>query len=1090
MKTFYLPLMTILSLSLFAQGVQSQCHLAFVESNQVLSGPISQSAPLGDLDGDGDLDAFVANPNWKPNTVWFNDGNGIFTNSGQALGNSHSFGAALGDLDGDGDLDAIDTSNYGAGSDPVAIWLNDGNGIFTKGQVFLNISYTMGVSLGDLDSDGDLDAFIATFGIYPSKVLLNDGNGIFTDRQDIGSSLSEDVSLGDLDGDGDLDAFLANDFGEPDTVWLNNGHGTFTNSGQALGNLYSVDVSLGDLDGDGDLDAFVVTGDESQSDKIWLNNGNGTFIDSGQDLGNSNNKGVSLGDLDGDGDLDAFVGGSNNKIWLNNGNGTFTDSGLAPLGTLFISSISLGDLDNDGDLDALITSSGFNKVLFNESFCDKDNDSIPDTQDNCPEIANADQADTDGDGVGDECDNCPQVTNSDQLDTDGNGIGDACDKQVNLIAPEIPPASTCQNFDITIQVEALHDQPVDTVAAYLNFDPTLLEIIEVKAGSTLNFSLKNQFDNQTGHLDFIAGTLNPVKPTGTFDLMTITLKALQEIPQTGLVFNTTGTRQTEVLFETKSVLDNADDVVFPVANLSSLRGRVPNFKNHPLRVHIDPPIPETLYEVITDSQGRFEISGLAPGPKKVYVGWTNALQNYQDPVVLTGCKTKWVSFDPLETGDLIGHDSNIQPIPPDNSIDIDDFSLFTTYLSSNPIPLVDYNLDGVVDDKDSASGFLEMHFDLNNDGTVGASDASPFFPPKFKRGKHGKDKRGGPYVKKGLRDSQPTTLGESFEAVVEVHADESQPIDAVAVHLNFDPNWLQVNAINAGTHFDTLLQNDFDNNTGQIDFAAGQLAPEKPSGTLVLMTINFTWLGTGGEPTLDLDLQAAFGGRIIPPEQVTAEVIISSIEGSSLAINKQGNGTVTDDQGQIDCGITCSANYPLNTTVILTATPATDSSFINWQGACSGTDLTTEVTLDQSKVCTAIFFNPLAVTLSHSTLTPLANGFRLNWQTGYEDNCAGFQVWRAWVADGQCWDKAVDEYQDITQLTEQLLIAEGEGSSYTFDDLSINPIAPWLAASGGADTAAEGKPGYCYGLEEVHFDGNSSFYLLDPNVEGWMPLTD
>ena len=26
MKTFYLPLMTILSLSLFAHGVQSQCH--------------------------------------------------------------------------------------------------------------------------------------------------------------------------------------------------------------------------------------------------------------------------------------------------------------------------------------------------------------------------------------------------------------------------------------------------------------------------------------------------------------------------------------------------------------------------------------------------------------------------------------------------------------------------------------------------------------------------------------------------------------------------------------------------------------------------------------------------------------------------------------------------------------------------------------------------------------------------------------------------------------------------------------------------------------------------------------------------------
>jgi gliding motility-associated-like protein len=58
---------------------------------------------------------------------------------------------------------------------------------------------------------------------------------------------------------------------------------------------------------------------------------------------------------------------------------------------------------------------------------DSDGDGIVDASDNCPSMANADQADTDSDGVGDVCDNCITIQNSNQLDTDGDGIGNACD---------------------------------------------------------------------------------------------------------------------------------------------------------------------------------------------------------------------------------------------------------------------------------------------------------------------------------------------------------------------------------------------------------------------------------------------------------------------------------------------------------------------------------------------------------------------------------------------------------------------------------------------------------------------------------------
>lgn len=58
---------------------------------------------------------------------------------------------------------------------------------------------------------------------------------------------------------------------------------------------------------------------------------------------------------------------------------------------------------------------------------DSDADGVPDSSDNCPAKANANQADADGDHVGNACDNCPAVANPNQRDDNNNGIGNACD---------------------------------------------------------------------------------------------------------------------------------------------------------------------------------------------------------------------------------------------------------------------------------------------------------------------------------------------------------------------------------------------------------------------------------------------------------------------------------------------------------------------------------------------------------------------------------------------------------------------------------------------------------------------------------------
>ncbi|NES67481.1 MAG: hypothetical protein F6K24_20695 [Okeania sp. SIO2D1] len=268
---------------------------------------------------------------------------------------------SLGDVDADGDLDAFVT-NYGQ---PNKVWLNDGKGNFTDSQQALGNSYSHGMSLGDVDADGDLDVFVANYRNQPNKVWLNDGSGKFADSQQVlVNSNSIDVSLGDVDGDGDLDAFVAN-YGL-NRVWLNyDGKGKFADSQQVLGNSNSIDVSLGDVDGDGDLDAFVAN--QNQPNKVWLNDGKGNFTDSQQALGNSNSYGVSLADVDGDGDLDAFVAnyGQPNQVWLNDGDGYFTDSQQA-LGNSKSHGMSLGDLDGDGDLDAFVANNGPNRVWLND----------------------------------------------------------------------------------------------------------------------------------------------------------------------------------------------------------------------------------------------------------------------------------------------------------------------------------------------------------------------------------------------------------------------------------------------------------------------------------------------------------------------------------------------------------------------------------------------------------------------------------------------------------------------------------------------------------------------------------------------------
>jgi hypothetical protein len=178
---------------------------------------------LGDLNGNGRLDVFLAR-GWDgvtrrtPNEVWFNDDQGNFSDSGQRLGREVSLAVVLGDLNGNGFLDAV-VANSGADQ----VWFNDGQGNFSDSGQRLGGGATHVIFLADLNSNGHLDLLLA--GERNGRVWLNNGAGRLTGGQTIRYSRGDVVALGDVTGNGHQDLFVVGLHNY--RVWQGEGNGRF-----------------------------------------------------------------------------------------------------------------------------------------------------------------------------------------------------------------------------------------------------------------------------------------------------------------------------------------------------------------------------------------------------------------------------------------------------------------------------------------------------------------------------------------------------------------------------------------------------------------------------------------------------------------------------------------------------------------------------------------------------------------------------------------------------------------------------------------------------------------------------------------------
>jgi hypothetical protein len=380
-----------------------------------------------DYDGDGLIDIYFLNgaplqgtetSEVPRNALYRNRGDWTFDDVTESAGvgdPGYGLGVAVADYDNDGDQDLY-LNNFG----PNVLYRNEGNGTFTdvtdQAGVGNGDQVAGGTCFLDIDSDGDLDLYVANYvdftyanhvstmlGRYrysdpmdyrplPDTLFRNNGDGTFTDiSEPSGIKAHAGTGMGlvafDYEEDGDADIFVCNDV-NANFLFQNDGRGRFQEVALLAGVAYnyegrqnaSMGVDCGDFDNDGQLDLFM-TDYTDEMPVLYRNLGDGFFEDVTSETGAGSkafphtNWGTAFVDFDNDGFRDLFIACGHvmdnyhliddrtayrvrNILLQNQGGKRFRDvsarcgNGLDPVQAS--KGIAADDLDNDGDVDLVI----------------------------------------------------------------------------------------------------------------------------------------------------------------------------------------------------------------------------------------------------------------------------------------------------------------------------------------------------------------------------------------------------------------------------------------------------------------------------------------------------------------------------------------------------------------------------------------------------------------------------------------------------------------------------------------------------------------------------------------------------------------
>jgi enediyne biosynthesis protein E4 len=260
----------------------------------------SHGVCAGDFDNDGFTDVLITG--YGGVRLHRNCGDGTFIEESAAAGltdSSWSSSAAWGDIDGDGNLDLYVAHYVNWSFDnhpecmagelrevcpprqfdplPDVFYRSNGDGTFRDATADVGLEPDgkgLGVVIADIDLDGAPDIYVSNDTV-PNFLYLNDGAGGLVNRSLFsGTALSDDgvpegsmgVDIGDYNNDGQPDIWIANYENESFGLYSNRGRGFFQHVSRptgvtAMGGLFvGWGTAFIDYDRDGDQDLIATNG--------------------------------------------------------------------------------------------------------------------------------------------------------------------------------------------------------------------------------------------------------------------------------------------------------------------------------------------------------------------------------------------------------------------------------------------------------------------------------------------------------------------------------------------------------------------------------------------------------------------------------------------------------------------------------------------------------------------------------------------------------------------------------------------------------------------------------------------------------------